>query len=213
MKWIYYIVFFLMLSSFLLFFAFLQNGIAKEKEFLEENIYHLHKITIDLPHVSDENLRKKIDNYITEYKKDFLDNIQDVNIQKDMIYTLNVSYENYSFDNFECYVFYLEIFTGGAHPIPSLWTVNYDLEKKEFVTIDNFIKNDSNFLEKVSKSVRSDLLLDPKAVNVEMIFWGTEPIVTNFQNFVLKNNGILFFFPPYQVAPYSSGVLNVKYDF
>ena len=212
MKWIYYIVFFLLLSIFFTFFVFIQNGIAKEKCGLEQSTYHLHKINMDIPHISDPVLKQAIDNYLNNYKSAFLNSIKDVNIQKDMMYTLDVEFDKYSFSKYDSYVFYLSVFTGGAHPIPSLWTINYDKELKKIITIDDYINKDKNFLNNVSKSVRGDLLLNPNAVNANMIYYGTEPIKENFENFVITKDGLIFFFAPYQVAPYSSGVLMAKYN-
>ena len=79
----------------------------------------------------------------------------------------------------------------------------WDKTNRLIVTNESFTKD---FLEKVSEEVRGDLLMNPKITSPTWLFEGTRPIKENFKSFVYTNDGLLFFFSPYQVAPYSSGV-------
>ena len=212
MKWIYYFVFFLCVSIFLSFFFFVQKGIAMEKQTSEPLTYHLHTIKVDVPIHVTEQVKQKIEIFVEEEKEKFLASIQDATVQKDITYTLDISYENYSSENYEAFLFFTTVYTGGAHPNTTLWTVNYDKKEQKFVSIDTLINKEKDFLKKVSKSIQGDLLINPKAVNSAMLFAGTYPSKENFQNVIFTEKNLLFFFPPYQVAPYSSGIIMSTYD-
>lgn len=42
-----------------------------------------------------------------------------------------------------------------------------------------------------------------------MLYEGTKPIKENFNNFIFSKNGLIIYFPQYQIAPYSQGEFNV----
>ena len=42
-----------------------------------------------------------------------------------------------------------------------------------------------------------------------MLESGTKPDILNFDLFALSREGLIIYFPPYQVAPYSEGYLTV----
>ena len=183
-----------------------------EKQTSEPFTYHLHTIKVDVPtHITD-GVKQKIESFVEEEKEKFLASIQDATVQKDIAYTLDISYENYSSKKYESFLFFTTIYTGGAHPYTPLWTVNYDKKEQKFVSIDTLINKEKNFLKKVSKSIQGDLLMNPKVINSAMLFAGTYPSKENFQNVIFTEKNLLFFFPPYQVAPYSSGMIISMYS-
>ena len=183
-----------------------------EKQTSEPFIYHLHTIKVDVPIHVTEQVKQKIEIFVEEEKEKFLASIQDATVQKDITYTLDISYENYSSKKYESFLFFTTNYTGGAHPYTTLWTVNYDKKEQKFVSIDTLINKEKNFLKKVSKSIQSDLLMNPKVINSAMLFAGTYPSKENFQNVIFTEKNLLFFFPPYQVAPYSSGMIISMYS-
>lgn len=105
-------------------------------------------------------------------------------------------------------------YTGGAHGQERILTFNYDVKKQQEITIDDFIKKDPDFLEKLSKMTRVTLLdkfmksadLSADQIDKEMLYSGTTPEKENFSLFTLSTNDkITFYFPEYQVAPYVFG--------
>ena len=211
MKWIYYFVFFLCVSIFLSFFFFVQKGIAMEKQIFEPLTVHLDTIKLDVPIHVTEQVKQKIESFVEEEKEKFLASIQDATVQKDITYTLDISYENYSSENYEAFLFFTTFYTAASHPNTTLWTVNYDKKEQKFVSIDTLINKEKDFLKKVSKSIQGDLVINPKVISA-MLFAGTYPSKENFQNVIFTEKNLLFFFPPYQVAPYSSGIITATYS-
>lgn len=212
MKWIYYFVFFLFISFFISFFCFIQKGIAKEQQIFKPDIYHLHRIKVGVPNASNLEVKEKVEEFVLKEKQSFLQMLKNNTIQNEIVYTLDISYENYSSSYYESYVFFLTVYTGGAHSNTTIWTINYDCEKREFITIDTFLKEDKNFLQKISRSIRGDLLVSPKITNTLMLIEGTKAIKENFENFVICDQKLIFYFEPYQVAPYSSGIIISTYN-
>ena len=147
-----------------------------------------------------KKLNLLIDQKINYYQKLFFKEIKNITFWNE--YTLFINYDGYNYNNIISYVFFIEYFTGGAHPNHDIFTVNYDLMN------DKFIDSVYN-LDKISKYARSNLIKDKRIVNTGMLFEGTKPTNDNFKNFVFTENGYLFYFKRYQIAPYSSGDISL----
>ena len=124
-------------------------------------------------------------------------------------YTLFINYKNYSYKNILSYVFFVEYFVGGAHPNHAIFTVNYDTQKNIFIDV-NSIQN----IDAISVYARNNLIRDNRIVDTGMLLEGTKPTKENFKNFVFTEDGYIFYFERYQVAPYSSGDISllIPYD-
>ncbi len=59
-----------------------------------------------------------------------------------------------------------------------------------------------------SNYVKKKLLSHPGSVS-DMIEEGTVPDYQNYRNFYYNDRGLVFIFEQYQVAPYSSGIIEV----
>lgn len=159
-----------------------------------------YKININYPITDYKKLNLLIDEKINYYQKLFFKEIKNITFWNE--YTLFINYDGYNYNNIISYVFFIEYFTGGAHPNHDIFTVNYDLMN------DKFIDSVYN-LDNISKYARSNLIKDKRIVNTDMLFEGTKPTNDNFKNFVFTENGYLFYFKRYQIAPYSSGDISL----
>lgn len=105
--------------------------------------------------------------------------------------TLSVTTSEYSY------------FEGAAHGMGATITTNFDLKTGEKIELKDLFKEDSKFLDKISKfatgklqnELGSDVLLKE----------GVAPSEENFSNFEIKDNAIEFTFTTYQVGPYAVG--------
>lgn len=212
MKWIYYIVVFLIISLILSSVIFFNQAIAKENSISVVN-YHKHSIKITVPNIKEEMLRNVVDEKIDEVKKRFLKEITGIEEQSDFLYTLYIDGTFYDYKNYKSVFIEISKYTGGAHPNYILWTYVYDVKRKCTVTLDDLINENPNFLIEVSRSIQSDFLLKDYSFNTTWMMEGTSPKRENYQNFVFTEKGILFFFPPYQIAPYSEGIIKMYVDY
>lgn len=95
-------------------------------------------------------------------------------------------------------------FTGGGngnHDDPV--TINWDLKSNRLLTIDELFCS-KNYIELLAPLVRAQLI---KQLGTELwVSGGTSP-ESNWQHFLVKNDGIIAVFPPYQVSSGSSGIV------
>ena len=157
----------------------------------------------------DNTVINKLNNYIDNFKNDISNNDINVNWKYDLI----INYKSFNYKNYISYVFFIEYFTGGAHPNHLICTVNYDTIYDKFVTIEDLVKYNNNILNIFSKISRNELMHNKDIVDISMLMEGTMPNTLNFSNFVLSNDGIIIYFSYYQVAPYSSGMFNVLINY
>ncbi len=108
------------------------------------------------------------------------------------------------FEDCVTYIIYKTIDTNGAHPSTLVETFTYYHNRK--LTIDMLFS--LPILSNISNYVKKELLKRPDAIS-EMIEEGTKPNYANYRNFYFTENGIVFLFEQYQVAPYSSGIIEV----
>ena len=189
------------------FFACLTIGsliwVNRAMASINEEPMHPYKMHVDSFSTPIESLNRYISEKLDEIKTSFLEEMKLATEQNNQIYTLNVTYDSYETEEYLSFAFYIENYTGGAHSNLEIWTVVWDKTNRLIVTNESFTKE---FLEKVSEETRGDLLMNPKITSPTWLFEGTKPTQENFKSFVYTEEGILFFFSPYQVAPYSSGL-------
>lgn len=189
---------------------FVFQQIEKEKKITEKTEYY--EITAYYPITDKEDWNEEILSLVQKHISQFKEEI-DEEVGKDQMYTLNLLYQTYTTEDTISYVFTIIMDTHGAHPNMIYDSITYDVRKQKILTIDDFVKDDPLFLEVVSKKVREILGTNSRVVNYDMMIAGTEPMKENFKNFAITEEGYLFFFAPYQVAPYSSGKFQVCVPF
>jgi hypothetical protein len=108
--------------------------------------------------------------------------------------------------------FNTEYYTGGAHPGHDVVCFAYNLEKEERMELADFFVENSNFLERIS-DYSINLLMQNEFADEEWIKEGAGQNLNNFQRFILAESGFIFYFPPYQVAPYAMGEQQVIVPF
>lgn len=175
---------------------------------------HNYKININYPNDKYYRLNEEICKIINEYRFDFINSLRDYNIQSNIIYELNMSYEKYEYKNYISYVYNVEEYTGGAHPNHYIFTVIYDKELNKIISIVDLINVNKNILNRLSILSRNELLSN-YAINIndnnlkDMFYNGTNPIITNFKNIAFTNEGILIIFERYSIAPYYMGEFKI----
>lgn len=170
-------------------------------------------IKIDKPSTNYIILNKIINKKIKKYRSEFCYDIKHIDIPVNFTSTLIITYDLYDSNNFLSYVFYIERYTGGAHPVHDIWTVNYDKINNRIVNIDDLILIDNDILNKFSKISRERLIYNKRIVNASWLYSGTSGVKDNFKLFVLTDNSIILFFLEYQIAPYSSSSFSLEIDY
>lgn len=163
-------------------------------------------INIKIPNTDNYKLNKIINNEVNKYKLEFIKNAKDSKLKTK--YHLYIDYKEYKYGNYVSYVFFIENFTGGAHPNHRIKSVVYDTLNNKVISIDDLISYNDIIINIISDYTRC-VLINNKDIDVSMMYEGTKKIKSNFNTFALTNDGLLIFFERYQVAPYYKGEFEV----
>ena len=105
-------------------------------------------------------------------------------------------------------------YTGGLHPDESCLSVSYDAANGEYLTLGSILNHIDN------KEDICGLVLDElEKVNYQFsLFEGYEEVVkerfnadeSTDENFYFTTTGLCFYFAPYELAPFSTGIVTVE---
>jgi len=163
-----------------------------------------NKINVVFPKITYQDLAKEITKFLNQEITEFLIASEENYAIKIPGY-LTITYDYYTYDSYDSYVFYIESFVFGAHPDHKIVSFTYDTLTNKIITIDTLLKKDPFILNYLSTNIRKQFANDKRIVDKNMFLEGTKPVSWNYQVFALTSRGILVFFPPYQIAPYSEG--------
>lgn len=163
----------------------------------------------DLP----KQINKKVKKMITNQQKTFLDKVKTK--ETDFKYELLINYETNKYEDYRFITYTIYKYVGQNHPEESCISYYYNVKTGEELYADYFFKE--AYLERLSK-LSEEYLVDYFIMNNQEVYEdfikdGTRAVKDNFKHLFLNNNGLNILFPPYQVAPWSSGKSNITIPF
>ena len=180
-----------------------------EKKIIGKSMDPNYKVKVYYPYTPYAILNSTIEDKVTKEVTSLIDTSKENMIQPNQFYTLNINYEQYSYRDYISYVFFISVYTGGAHPNNTIWTITFDKVNSKFITIEDLVNNYPNILNTLSIETRKILKKDKRFENdqdiIDMLNNGTSPNEDNFKSFAFSEDGLLIYFEQYQVAPYSFG--------
>lgn len=177
----------------------------------KKNVSLKNNIVVKKPAINNTLLNNLVAEEIMFQKNNFLN--QSLKDEKKDILSFYVEGTSFDTENYESVYLFFETYMGGAHPTHFVKTFVVDKRTSKIITLDDFINLDEKFLQKVSDSIRMDLLLSLEVTDTTWMMEGTRPFKENYQNFVIKENEILFIFQEYQIAPYARGIIKCSYPY
>ncbi len=137
--------------------------------------------------------------------------IQGMGLDSGQKYSLSDGYKTYTSPGTVSYVFTIDEDTLGAHPNSIFKTFTFNDKTGQNLALADLFNPGTDYLGTLSTIARASLSkqLGPADPN-DFINTGTAPTNANFQNFALDGTNLVLLFPPYQVAPYSSGPQTVR---
>lgn len=174
----------------------------------EENTYN---INVNYPYFNVSFLDQKITQFINEQINNFTNDFGNTEIFNDNKNTLDIIFDPYLVSNdWVSLRFVNAIYTGGAHGNQQIITKNFDLQTKQEVQLKYLFKNDA-YLTFLSDKAITKFMAD----NISQESWikeGASAKYKNFENFTYSSDGkaMIFHFNPYQIAPYSEGILTLE---
>ncbi|MBC8506196.1 MAG: DUF3298 domain-containing protein [Anaerolineales bacterium] len=93
-------------------------------------------------------------------------------------------------------------YLGGAHPGSYHWSLNYDFNSGQELTLGDLFIPGSPYLERIA-----EFCIPQLTEKLEFDIWedGAVPTPENYQVWALTSSGVLIIFDEYQVAPYAAG--------
>lgn len=152
-------------------------------------------------------IQSAIDTLLQGQITSFLNDVAGVPSSPGELYLL-IDYDIFEFDqNVFSVVFHIEIYMAGAHPNYFVQTLTFDREHNQLLNLPDLFVTGSDPLALIVPFVQAELttVLGSDPATVQGIEAGTTPDFANFQAFAVTNDGVIFFFPPYQVAPFAAG--------
>lgn len=151
--------------------------------------------------------------YVNEFKA-FTDESTDDDrkfLPEGVNYTLDLGYSvEHADENFISISFARSTYTGGAHPNHWTTTVNFDRKNMKELALADLFKPDSGWLKKISGLAVADLKTQMEdSADEDWISRGAGPEADNFRSWAVTEEGLKFFFDPYQVGPYAAGPFEV----
>ena len=99
-------------------------------------------------------------------------------------------------------------YLGGAHGGLDISATNCTLPDGRVFRLTELFRKPDTALHLISELSRKEL--QRRELPWDMIRSGTEPDIENFDTFLLTADGLTLYFSPYQVAPWSEGVVTVS---
>ena len=159
----------------------------------------------------DSKVKLLINGQIADFKKDLLEVGAPLSTETKNALTISYAAQIYN-NRILSFKFATYWYTGGAHPNENSNSLVFDMQNKEQLMLsDLFIKN-SQYLEKISIYVVANLKQRDIADETS-IDQGAGPAEDNYKVFGVSDKAIIFYFPPYAVAPYAAGEQIVEIPF
>lgn len=195
-----------------------ENLQVETKEIKEQNKSIKSSINVSFPQIAGsstplvEQFNKYVNNYVQSQIKDF--NSTAAKDMKEFSAKERADMPQYSFDGsykplysdgkLLSLQYTTSVFTGGAHPISAIKSINYDLAKGAPLTLANLFLSNSNYLVKISDYC-IPVLIKRKVSDDTWVKEGAAPKANNYDTWNIMDIGLSITFDSYQVAPYAAG--------
>jgi len=144
------------------------------------------------------------DYHIEKFRKnDSLNTAQQIHIIEFTSDTDSIIIQNGIF----CFTTFIYYFRGGAHAIYGKFSTCVDLETGRKLTFNDFFAKDSEDI--LTDIIKNIIANDPHDADYDFFISEIKPN----DNFYLEREGIIFVYNPYEIAPYSAGIIEVFIPF
>ncbi len=199
--------------------AVTQNTTEKNGTILFQYTYQNMSLVLDKPQVADKiivDFLNRVDKTATP-AKDIEDMAKSAyqNVGNWVPYLYHITYSPTRIDHKVLSFFGNNVvFSGAGHPERTCVSASYDLLTGDVLTLASIMHKDSTagqlcnlVLEGLSEMAEGDYLYDGYKSTVKQRFTH-DP--TQDEDWYFSQTGLCFYFAPYEIAPYSSGVITVE---
>lgn len=172
-----------------------------------------YDLKIDYPNFKNKKIKEKVLTYIDKQRQEFMNVIKESeNIQISSKYDFNLNVTSSERNNITYVNILTYSYTGGAHYIRDDYSLYWDDDTKEFIDLKYFFKDEEAFKEMTNLAYYYVINLGQEENRNFDQLWvrrGTAPTIDNYRHFEFTDNGLEIMFPPYQVASWADGQINI----
>ena len=172
-----------------------------------------YDLKIDYPNFKNKKIKEKVLAYINNQRQEFMNVIKNSeNIQISSKYDFNLNVTSSERNNITYVNILTYSYTGGAHYIRDDYSLYWDDDTKEFIDLKYFFKDEEAFKEMTNLAYYYVINLGQEENRNFDQLWvrrGTAPTIDNYRHFEFTDNGLEIMFPPYQVASWADGQINI----
>ncbi len=171
-----------------------------------------YRVNISYPAIGNAVADEELAIWARDQANAFVRGVEQIPVPSPLPYELAIDYDTQvASPRVISIIFTISASTAGAQPEPGgLATFVFDRQNGRRLTYENLFLRQDGLLDALSeycaKALREQL---GEKVRPDMVKAGTAPEIANFDMFALSSQGLVIYFPPYQVAPYSEGYLRV----
>jgi hypothetical protein len=196
---------------------------TQEGNFVYSEISEYYDISFSYPVALPSVVLNDIENYFKEQIAQFKidgnfdkltpEDIEILGFHDGRKYTLDFRYVFFQSDNIESHMIESSVFTGGAHGNQAVELFNYDKSFNRISLEDVLLDEES--LKQIASLITSKIVEKISSENDSSALFseGLEPVKENFQHFYITDSAVHFIFPPYQILPYSYGMVDISLPF
>lgn len=170
-----------------------------------------YRVNISYPHLGIPVADAELSIWAREQAAAFTESVQMILTPMPSPYELLITYETVvASSKVTSVVFFISASMGGAHPEPGLATFTYTKNDGRRLSYHDLFMEQNGLLRTFADICHTTLTtqLGVRA-DEAMLKAGTAPDMANFDLFIPTPSGIRIYFPPYQVASYAEGYLDV----
>ena len=205
-----------LICLFLILVSIISIIIIKADNITENNILEStgrYDLKIDYPNFKNKKIKEKVLAYINNQRQEFMNVIKNSeNIQISSKYDFNLNVTSSERNNITYVNILTYSYTGGAHYIRDDYSLYWDDDTKEFIDLKYFFKDEEAFKEMTNLAYYYVINLGQEENRNFDQLWvrrGTAPTIDNYRHFEFTDNGLEIMFPPYQVASWADGQINI----
>ena len=205
-----------LICLFLILVSIISIIIIKADNITENHILEStgrYDLKIDYPNFKNKKIKEKVLAYINNQRQEFMNVIKNSeNIQISSKYDFNLNVTSSERNNITYVNILTYSYTGGAHYIRDDYSLYWDDDTKEFIDLKYFFKDEEAFKEMTNLAYYYVINLGQEENRNFDQLWvrrGTAPTIDNYRHFEFTDNGLEIMFPPYQVASWADGQINI----
>ncbi len=199
----------ILLIGVLILFIYYRQENSGSVHKMESNEFY--DIKIDYDKTGIKSLDEKIANFVKNKEKSFIDIVDTSGNIQTSKYNLIINTNTSNYNDVISVHALSYAYTGGAHYTREDASLVYDKLNKKYLTFLDILDKDFEEIKPLILEAVYDYAKENDIIlNEEWVLEGTSYSEENYQHFSLNEDGLNITFPPYQIASWADGEININ---